>query len=161
MGALHRLFANGFAVSLLRMLLEVADFGTDSIALYDVLSNPALAAFHKSYTSVYVLVALVSCYILTYRGKEVRRKYLGAKKAAVAPLGGGDEASSPTSVALAMIKEGITEAVAFVTDLEAGTAVEALKGELVDAVAIKAAERTQRDLAEDVVVVGESVDESK
>ena len=157
MGALHRLFAGGFVASLLRMLLEVADFGTDSLALHDVLSNEQLKAFHVSYTMVYTLATLVTLYIFTFRGKEVWRKY---QSASVAPAAFSDAASS-ASVALAMIKESVAEVLAYVTDLEASTAAEALEGELVDSVKIKAAEQTQRDLAKDADEVEHSMDESK
>ena len=159
LGALHALFAGGFAASLLRTSVEILDIGTDSVALNDVLRNPALASFHVTYAIVCTCGALVSLYALVKRGLEVRRKWRRAASAVAAADSDarGAKENTASSTARQVLMDGITEAFAFATGLELATAIDALRADLEDSVAIKVAERERRELEEAEEELAEAV----
>ena len=59
LGALHRLFAGAFGLAVVRTMGEAFDLTSDSVALWDVMSNDDLEAFHTTYVSAATRVFLV------------------------------------------------------------------------------------------------------
>lgn len=156
LGAMHRLFTSGFAMAALTIVLEVFDLGTDSLALWDVESNPRLAAFHTTYALVYGIAAAVSLYALFFRVHHVRRKFVDAGKVEPASA----DPASPVSVAKQLIADSMVGAKTFVAEFDP-TDADALHTELVDGVAIEAAERARRELAAEAIKLREAVEQSR
>ena len=136
LGAVQALFSGGFVHATLRVLLEVGDLATDLVATANVVHNDALRSFHSAYSIAFGCGACVSLFALALRASQLRRRWRRATGAVAADTNGD---SSQQSGTLGVLKEGMAEAFSFASGLDVSTALDAIKGELENAVAIKVA----------------------
>jgi hypothetical protein len=92
--AVQRLLNNGFARGACKVTVGVADIATDALAAVDVLSNPALVAFHTTFATAFGFATVTSFYVIARLLVVIRRKW--RDDAAVAPAAAEKGDSSAT-----------------------------------------------------------------
>ena len=111
------------------------------------------------YIVVFTVACIVSLYALFWRSFHLWRKY---KRAKVNPLGDASEPPTAAAVAEELIQNSLAAAAQSTAGLDSvTTAVEAFKVELMDGVAIEAADRDRHDLESKEEEYRHKVEESR